>query len=150
MFGDIIKVTPTSKVVGDMAITMVTSGLTREAVLDPAAEIGISRFGGASVSRGARQPVGGFPVDLQNKVLAASSARRAAGELLPAADLEAERRLAESKVGRGITGMKLASYLMYPRYSPTTRPTAAPSRCQRAADGRVLYGMDPGQESTLI
>src|SRR6202043_3437341 len=39
MFGDIIKVTPTSKVVGDMAITMVTSGLSREAVLDPAVEI---------------------------------------------------------------------------------------------------------------
>src|SRR3981081_2791426 len=39
MFGDIIKVTPTSKVVGDMAITMVTSALTREAVLDPAVEI---------------------------------------------------------------------------------------------------------------
>ena len=32
MFGDIVKVTPTSKVVGDMAIMMVTSGLTREAV----------------------------------------------------------------------------------------------------------------------
>src|SRR5450755_836920 len=39
MFGDIIKVTPTSKVVGDMAIMMVTSGLTREALLDPNIEV---------------------------------------------------------------------------------------------------------------
>jgi pyruvate carboxylase len=39
MFGDIVKVTPTSKVVGDMAIMMVTSGLTAEQVLDPNTEI---------------------------------------------------------------------------------------------------------------
>ena len=39
MFGDIIKVTPTSKVVGDMALMMVTGGLTREAVLDPGVDI---------------------------------------------------------------------------------------------------------------
>ena len=39
MFGDIVKVTPTSKVVGDMALMMVTSGLDREAVLDPTREI---------------------------------------------------------------------------------------------------------------
>jgi len=38
MFGDIVKVTPTSKVVGDMALLMVTSGLTREKVLDPNTE----------------------------------------------------------------------------------------------------------------
>ncbi len=51
MFGDIIKVTPTSKVVGDMAITMVTSGLTREAVLDPGRGNRVSRFGRAAVPR---------------------------------------------------------------------------------------------------
>ncbi len=39
MLGDIIKVTPTSKVVGDMAIMMVTSGLTPQAVLDPAVDV---------------------------------------------------------------------------------------------------------------
>lgn len=39
MFGDIVKVTPTSKVVGDMALTMVTGGLTREDVLSPEKDI---------------------------------------------------------------------------------------------------------------
>ena len=39
MFGDIVKVTPTSKVVGDMALMMVTSGLTAEDVLDPQREV---------------------------------------------------------------------------------------------------------------
>jgi pyruvate carboxylase len=36
MFGDIVKVTPSSKVVGDMALMMVAQGLTRAQVEDPA------------------------------------------------------------------------------------------------------------------
>jgi len=39
LFGDIVKVTPTSKVVGDMALMMVTTGLTPQDVLDPQREI---------------------------------------------------------------------------------------------------------------
>jgi pyruvate carboxylase len=39
MFGDIVKVTPTSKVVGDLALLMVTSGLTPDQVLDPQTQI---------------------------------------------------------------------------------------------------------------
>ena len=39
MFGDIVKVTPTSKVVGDLAVYMVTNDLTPEQVLDPGVEI---------------------------------------------------------------------------------------------------------------
>ncbi len=54
MFGDIIKVTPTSKVVGDMALMMVTGGLTREAVLDPGIDVDVPRVGGAIVPRRAR------------------------------------------------------------------------------------------------
>ena len=51
MFGDVIKVTPTSKVVGDMALLMATSGITREQVLDPRHAGGLSRVGRAAVSR---------------------------------------------------------------------------------------------------
>jgi pyruvate carboxylase len=39
LFGDIVKVTPTSKVVGDLALLMVSSGLSREQVLDPDTEV---------------------------------------------------------------------------------------------------------------
>ncbi len=45
MFGDIIKVTPTSKVVGDMALSMVAGGLTRAEVEDPASGRLVSRLG---------------------------------------------------------------------------------------------------------
>jgi len=151
MFGDIIKVTPTSKVVGDMAITMVTSGLTREAVLDPAVEIAfpdsVVRLFRGELGR----PVGGFPADLQKKVLGGKAPLDVRpGELLPPADLEAERRLAESNVGRAITEYELASYLMYPK-------VFADYAASRSAFGDVsalptavfFYGMDPGQEINI-
>src|SRR4030095_9018173 len=69
MFGDIVKVTPTSKVVGDLALLMVTSGLTPEQVLDPHTQIAFPESV-VSLFRGdLGQPYGGFPQALQKKVL---------------------------------------------------------------------------------
>jgi pyruvate carboxylase len=151
MFGDIIKVTPTSKVVGDMAITMVTSGLTREAVLDPAVEIAFPDSVVRLFHGDLGQPVGGFPAALQKKVLGGKSPLGVRpGQLLPPADLGAEREIAQGKVGRAITDHELASYLMYPKvfvdYAANrssfgdvgTLPTAV-----------FFYGMDPGQEINI-
>jgi pyruvate carboxylase len=151
MFGDIVKVTPTSKVVGDMAITMVTSGLTREAVLDPAVEIAFPDSVVRLFHGDLGQPAGGFPADLQKKVLGGKAPLHVRpGELLPPADLEAQRRLAETKVGRAITEYELASYLMYPK-------VFADYAADRSAFGDVsalptavfFYGMDPGQEINI-
>jgi pyruvate carboxylase len=151
MFGDIIKVTPTSKVVGDMAITMVTSGLTREAVLDPAVEIAFPDSVLRLFHGDLGQPVGGFPAALQKKVLGGKSPLGVRpGQLLPPADLGAEREIAQGKVGRAITDHELASYLMYPKvfvdYAANrssfgdvgTLPTAV-----------FFYGMDSGQEINI-
>ncbi len=151
MFGDIIKVTPTSKVVGDMAITMVTSGLTREAVLDPAVEIAFPESVVQLFRGDLGQPIGGFPAGLQKKVLGGQPALdRRPGELLPAADLQAERAVAEAKVGRAISENEFASYLMYPQ-------VFADYAADRAAFGDVstlptavfFYGMQSGEEINI-
>jgi pyruvate carboxylase len=151
MFGDIVKVTPTSKVVGDMAITMVTSGLTREAVLDPAVEIAFPDSVVNLFHGDLGQPVGGFPAELQKKILGGKPPlRERPGELLPPADLPAQRKLAESKVGRVITDNEFASYLMYPK-------VFADYAADRASFGDVgalptavfFYGMDSGQEINI-
>jgi pyruvate carboxylase len=151
MFGDIIKVTPTSKVVGDMAITMVTSGLTREAVLDPAVEIAFPDSVVSLFHGDLGQPVGGFPADLQKKVLGGKAPLDVRpGELLPPADLDAERQLAQAKVGRAISDQELASYLMYPK-------VFADYAADRSAFGDVsalptavfFYGMESGQEINI-
>ena len=79
LFGDIVKVTPSSKVVGDLALLMVTSGLTPEQVLDPQTRDRVSRNRWSQLFRGdLGQPHGGFPQALQKKMLQgrAAAARR--------------------------------------------------------------------------
>jgi pyruvate carboxylase len=151
MFGDIIKVTPTSKVVGDMAITMVTGGLSKEAVLDPAVEIAFPESVVQLFRGELGRPFGGLPPQLQNKVLAGKAPLDVRpGELLPAVDLNAERTAVEAKLGRPITEFELASHLMYPK-------VFADFAAERAAFGDVsalptavfFYGMQPGQEINI-
>ncbi|HTT05183.1 MAG TPA: pyruvate carboxylase [Steroidobacteraceae bacterium] len=116
LFGDIIKVTPTSKVVGDMALFMVSSGLCAADVLDPDKTLAFPE----SVLRFFRgelgQPPGGFPEALQRKVLkGAAPLRQRPGLDLPPADLQQARREAAERIGRSINDRQLASYLMYPQ-----------------------------------
>jgi pyruvate carboxylase len=151
MFGDIIKVTPTSKVVGDMAITMVTSGLSPEAVLDPAVQVAFPASVVSLFHGDLGQPVGGFPAALQAKILGGKTPLRVRpGELLPPADLAAERKQAESKLGRGITEDELVSYLMYPKvFVEYAADRAAYGDLSRLPSAVFFYGMEPGQEINI-
>ena len=87
MFGDIIKVTPTSKVVGDMALMMVTSGLTKEKVLDPETDVAFPESVVQLFRGDLGQPYGGFPEALQRKILkGAKPLTQRPGAELPATD----------------------------------------------------------------
>jgi pyruvate carboxylase len=68
-FGDIVKVTPSSKVVGDMALMMVTSDTSIENVLDPDIDIAFPESVVSLFAGELGQPPGGFPQALQKKVL---------------------------------------------------------------------------------
>jgi pyruvate carboxylase len=151
MFGDIVKVTPTSKVVGDLALMMVTSGLTRQKVLDPDSEIAFPESVVQLFRGELGQPYGGFPEALQRKVLkgAAPLAKRP-GEGLPSVDLEAERARIQPKTPRPITDNDLASYLMYPKvwlefaagYLQHGDVSILPTPV-------FFYGLQPGQEISV-
>ena len=69
LFGDIVKVTPSSKVVGDMALMMVAQGLTPADVLDPAREIAFPASVVEMLHGDLGQPPGGWPAALQRKAL---------------------------------------------------------------------------------
>ena len=69
LFGDIIKVTPSSKVVGDMALMMVAQDLTSEDVLDPKQDIAFPASVVEMMRGNLGQPLGGWPKPLQSKVL---------------------------------------------------------------------------------
>ncbi len=148
MFGDVIKVTPISKVVGDMALMMVTSGLTVEDVLDPEREIAFPESVVAFFRGEMGQPHGGFPEALQAKVLkGANPLDVRPGEVLGEADLEGERKTAESRIGRRLKDVELASYLMYPDvfvdYAKVRRAYGDVSVLPTPA---YFYGMKRGQE----
>jgi len=115
MFGDIVKVTPSSKVVGDMALAMVTGGLTRADVENPDKAIAfpdsvVSYFLGEL-----GQPPGGFPEALRRKVIGERVPFDGRpGDTLEPVDLEHERAALEAKIGREVSDTDLASHLMYP------------------------------------
>jgi pyruvate carboxylase len=149
--GDIVKVTPTSKAVGDLALVMVTRGLTRAQLLDPAVEVAFPESIVQLLRGELGQPYGGFPPALQRKVLngAAPLAGRP-GAALPPVDLEAERARLAGLVPGAVSDEDLASYLMYPR----VWQDYARERLQHGDVGLLptpvfFYGMQPGDEISV-
>ncbi len=151
MFGDIVKVTPSSKVVGDMALMMVTQGLTSADVLDPRQEISFPASVVEMLRGDLGQPPGGWPTELQAKVLkgAAPSTARP-GSLLGEADLAAERANAEKLAGRQIDDNELASFLMYPKvftdFAAAERKYGPVSALPTPV---YFYGMQAGEETSV-
>ena len=152
MFGDIVKVTPTSKVVGDMALAMVTSHLTPEQVLDPGHKISFPESVIQYFRGDLGQPPGGFPAALQKKVLGDEMPRSGRpGAELPDADLDAARaEVAELRGTDTASDTDLASYLMYPKVFADYAQD-----CQRYGDLSMLptpaflYGPEPQEELSV-
>ncbi|MEM6624687.1 MAG: pyruvate carboxylase [Pseudomonadota bacterium] len=148
-FGDVIKVTPIAKTVGDMALSLVSAGLTVDDLLDPAKDVSVPDSVVTFFKGDVGQPPGGFPEALQAKVLkgAAPIAVRP-GSVLEAVDLQAKRTEAEDKMpGVKVDDEDLASYLMY-----ETVYLDYMGRRRDYGPVRVLptptffYGMEPGEE----
>ncbi|MEC5290368.1 pyruvate carboxylase [Aurantimonas sp. C2-6-R+9] len=116
MFGDIVKVTPSSKVVGDMALMMVSQDLAVADVLDPAKDLAFPDSVVAMMRGDLGQPPSGWPADIQAKVLKGETPITVRpGSLLGEADLDAERATIETKLERPVSDPEFASYLMYPK-----------------------------------
>ena len=115
MLGDIVKVTPSSKAVGDMAIFMVQNELTPENIYEKAANMDfpdsiVSFFEGMM-----GQPVGGFPKDLQKLVLHGKEPITCRpGELLPDEDFDSIKAMLREKHGLDGTEQEALSYALYP------------------------------------
>jgi len=149
MFGDIVKVTPSSKVVGDMALMMVSQGLTRAQVEDPATDVSFPDSVIDMMRGNLGQPPGGFPEGIVKKVLKGEKPNtdRPGAHLAPV-DLEATRKeLSEQLDGMEIDDEDLAGYLMYPKVYTDYR-----ARHEMYGPVRTLptptffYGMEPSEE----
>lgn len=116
MLGDIVKVTPSSKAVGDMAIFMVQNGLTKENIYEKARDMDfpdsiVSYFEGMM-----GQPEGGFPEKLKNLVLKGKEPITCRpGELLPPEDFDEIKKMLINKYGIQGTDEEALSYALYPK-----------------------------------
>ncbi|PRT55287.1 Pyruvate carboxylase [Wickerhamiella sorbophila] len=117
LLGDIVKVTPTSKVVGDLAQFMVSNKLTPEDVERRASELDfpdsvLDFFQGLMGT-----PYGGFPEPLRTNILKGKRTpmNKRPGALLAPLDLEAMKRDLRARLGHDISETDLASYVMYPK-----------------------------------
>ena len=152
MFGDIVKVTPSSKVVGDMALMMVSQGLTRSQVEDPKIDVAFPDSVVDMMRGNLGQPPGGFPPGIQAKILKGEKPiTTRPGAHMDAIDFEEVRRDLRSQLeGYDVDDEDFNGYLMYPkvfldymgrhkRYGPVrTLPTKT-----------FFYGMTPGEEISV-
>ena len=148
MFGDVIKVTPIAKTVGDMALMMVSQGLTVEDVLKPDTEVSFPDSVKTLMKGYVGQAHGGFPDDIVKKVLKTEEPiTERPGALLEPEDLEARRTELEDKFETPIDDEDLNGFLMYPKVFDdylTRHLVLGPVRTLPTRT--FFYGMEPGEE----
>ncbi len=116
LFGDIVKVTPSSKIVGDMALFMVTNNLKPADLQDPARHLAFPKSVIEFFRGDIGQPTGGFPKELQKVVLGNEKPSKARpGARLPKMDMDDVHKELAAKIHREPTETDIASYLMFPQ-----------------------------------
>ena len=152
LLGDIVKVTPSSKVVGDLAMFLITKGIRPADLVN--LEPGATPFPESVIdmlSGGLGEPLGGWPRDVQKVVLGERKPIKGRpGASLPELNLQKTRTELAAKLKRDITDDDLFSYLMYPEVfadfakflrdygDVTPLPTSA-----------FFYGLKPGEEISV-
>lgn len=151
MLGDIVKVTPSSKVVGDMALYMLTHHLTPEDVLQRRDEIQWPESVVGLFAGEIGYPEGGFPAELQQAILKGRTpVEGRLGEHLAPVNLAGVREELERKLERKTRDTGMLSYLMYPKvYTDFTAHRRKYSDVSPVPTPVFLYGMEPGEETEI-
>ena len=146
--GDIVKVTPTSKAVGDMALFMVAGDLTPEDVLAtdkdlaPPASV-IDLIGGMM-----GQPPGGFPEQVQQAILRdRETVTGRLGASLPPADFESTREALTTQLGREALDRECVTHVLYPKvYDDFIEHRKTYGDVSVLPTPYFFYGPDPTEE----
>lgn len=116
MFGDIVKVTPSSKVVGDMALFMVQNELSEEDIYEKGETLSFPESVVTFFQGELGQPVGGFPEKIQKIILKGRPAiTERPGLLAETVDFEKVKAELAKKIGYEPKQEEVLSYLMYPQ-----------------------------------
>ncbi len=150
LFGDIVKVTPSSKVVGDMTMFLITRGIKPADVLN--LEPGATAFPESVIdmlSGGLGEPLGGWPKGLQRVVLGKAKADQRKAKL-PPLDFDKARQDLASKIKRDVTDDDLFSYLMYPEvFIEFVKFTNTYSDVSDLPTPAFFYGLKAGDEISI-
>ena len=148
MFGDIVKVTPSSKVVGDMALYMLANNLTPADVLEGNKELAFPESVVEYFEGKLGQPPGGFPPKLQARVLRGRTPlTERPGAILPPVDFDAVRQQLAAKLGHPPSEHDVLSHLMYPRvYADFVEHQRRYSDTSVLPTPTFFHGMEPGEE----
>ncbi|MGP1992691.1 pyruvate carboxylase [Zobellia laminariae] len=152
MFGDIVKVTPSSKVVGDMAQYMVSNNLTVADVMERGQDISFPESVKSFFRGDLGQPVGGFPKKLQKIVLKDEKpyTNRPNAHLEPIdfdKEFKAFKRKFNKGMGRPLEMTDLLSYQLYPKvFTDAYNNHVKYGNVVNIPTKNFFYGMDVGEE----
>jgi len=151
MFGDIVKVTPSSKVVGDMAQYMVANNLTADDVMAKGATLSFPDSVVSFFKGDIGQPEGGFPGQLQQMVLKGQQAYTERPNLyLPPLDMDTDFSDFQRAFGTDLAFTDYLSYKFYPKvFSDYLKAYRKYGDVSVVPTRYFLYGMEPGEETTI-
>ena len=153
LLGDIVKVTPSSKVVGDLALYMVTNQFTPRDILDAATPLNLPQSVVEMMQGMLGTPEGGWPEDIQHAVLRSAHAQPIDGRpgaAMPPADFAAAARALQDATGRVPREEDVLSFLLYPKVS---LDYAAHARLfdntSMIPTTNFFYGLQAGEETAV-
>jgi pyruvate carboxylase len=153
LFGDIVKVTPSSKVVGDMTLFLMAKEMTPADILnlDEKHDLSLPNSVVEMFSGVLGIPPGGWPKKVQNIILRGQppvKGRPSAN--MPPANFKEERKLLEAKTGHAIRHDDLLSYLLYPEvFTKYAKFRQSYSDVSVLPTPTFFYGLKSGEEITV-
>jgi pyruvate carboxylase len=153
LFGDIVKVTPSSKVVGDMAMFMVHNNLTAEDVLNPKRQVSFPKSVVEMMQGMLGRPEEGWPEKIREIVLDSAGVKgfdHRPGAKLEPADFPNTRRELELKIGYSPPDRDVLSYLLYPQvFLDFARHREEFSDTSVIPTRAFFYGLQSNEEITI-
>ena len=148
LLGDIVKVTPTSKAVGDLALLLVTNGLEAADLLGDARELSYPESVIDLLAGRMGQPPGGFPPEVVRRIVRPGDVVTGRpGLSLPPADFQAAEKLVTDLVGHAASPREVLSWLLYARvFQDYVQHTAQYGDVSVLPTPAFLEGPKPGEE----
>jgi pyruvate carboxylase len=153
LVGDIVKVTPSSKVVGDLALFLVTNKLTADDVMNTTVPLSFPRSVVEMMQGLLGEPEGGWPKPFQDIVLKSAHVEPIVGRpgaSMPPADLAAAARDIQAKTRREPTEEDVLSYVLYPQvYLDYQKHVEQFGDTSTIPTSNFFYGLQPGEEASI-